>query len=211
VDTGSRVINPISNCAYPGHINRFSEELFWDGPVHDSVYAYGNTRRTLVASSKIYADSLGLEVRNLVLPNLYGPGEKRDPEQAHALGGLVGRMVLAKKNNDEKFVVWGSGLPIREWLFVEDAADLMVEASQSDQVFHLRNFGIGKGISIAELTELIAVYLEYNGDIVFDYSKPDGALEKIMVINDDSPKLSNKKYTELKIGIQKTIAWYRNS
>ena len=101
-ETGARVINPISNCAYPGHINRFSEELFWDGPVHDSVYAYGNTRRTLVASSKVYADSFGLEVSNLVFPNLYGPGEKRDPEQAHALGGLISRMLMAKKNNDEK-------------------------------------------------------------------------------------------------------------
>jgi len=207
-ESRSRLINPISNCAYPGNLNRFSENRFWDGAVHESVYAYAHTRRTLVASTKIYAEFYNLEVSNLIFPNIYGPGERRDPEIAHALGGLVHRMIQAKQKNDERFVVWGSGFPVREWLFIEDAAHILVEASLCADSYPLRNFGIGEGISIFELARLIALKLDYHGSIEFDPTKPDGAPEKIMEINENYPSLTNHKYVELSVGIEKTISWY---
>jgi len=204
----SRLINPISNCAYPSQLNRFSEDQFWDGPVHDSVYAYGHTRRTLVASSKIYSQEYNLEVSNVIFPNIYGPGESENPEKAHALGGLISRMIVAIKNDDKNFVVWGSGTPIREWLFIDDAAHILVEASQSKKVFPLRNFGVGKGVSIAELTRLIAKELKYEGNILFDATKPDGATEKVMVVNQNLPSLATKELESFTTGLRKTISWY---
>ena len=207
--SGAKLVNPISNCAYPGKLNRFSEDQFWDGPVHDSVYAYGETRRSLVSGTHLYMKMQGLKGSNLIFPNIYGPGDHLDAERAHALGGLISRMIEAKEANIASFEVWGTGNPIREWMYIYDASRILVDNALADTDYPLRNFGVGKGISIKDLTHLIANLLEFQGKISFNSSKPDGASEKIMVL--DSKYGNNEGTYELfESGLLKTIKWYQD-
>lgn len=208
---GFLLVNPISNCAYPGSLSEYSEEKFWYGAIHDSVLAYGTTRRNLVAGSQIYASQFNLKVANLCFPNLYGPGEDKNPEKAHALGGLCNRMVRAKRESSESFEVWGSGEPIREWLFVQDAARALVLSLGINKCLPLSNFGSGVGVSIGHLAYCIKEKIDYKGDIVFDTSKPDGAKEKRMIIGSGPKQLGWKPEVDLSGGLDRTLEWYQES
>lgn len=203
-----RLINPISNCAYPGEATIFRESDFWDGAVHSSVYSYAQTRRFLVAGSAIYQKNAGLDVLNIVFPNIYGPGDHLDPVRAHALGGIISRMVQAIQNGNKEFIVWGSGRPIREWMYISDAANALVNAIYADENEKILNLGIGKGISISELVYMVARHLDFHGQISFDESKPDGALEKIMEVGSGPEKLNWSSQVSFENGVKLTAEWY---
>lgn len=203
-----RLINPISNCAYPGSATILRQNEFWDGEVHDSVYSYGQTRRFLVAGSSIYQKSSGLDVINIVFPNIYGPGDHLDPVRAHALGGIISRMVKVIKNGEQEFSVWGTGRPIREWMYISDAANALVNAVDSNSSQKILNLGIGKGISISNLVNIVARNLDFQGQITFDEDKPDGALEKIMEIESGPEHLNWSPQIDFEEGVKLTTKWF---
>ena len=116
------LINPISNCAYPGDLSFYEEESFWNGKPHESVFDYALTRRLIVALGNSYYKEYGFSSTNVVLSNMYGPGDHFDEERSHALGALINKIYNAKKNNLNSIEIWGSGDPIREWLYVKDGA-----------------------------------------------------------------------------------------
>jgi GDP-L-fucose synthase len=203
-----RLINPISNCAYPGEATIFRESDFWDGAVHSSVYSYAQTRRFLVAGSAIYQKNTGLDALNIVFPNIYGPGDHLDPVRAHALGGIISRMVVAIQNGNKKFTVWGSGRPIREWMYISDAANALVNAIYANASEHILNLGIGKGISISDLVDIVARHLNFHGQISFDESKPDGAPEKIMEVESGPELLNWSPQVSFEHGVKLTAEWY---
>lgn len=178
---GIRLINPIANCAYPGALGVFREDDFWEGPLHSSVLGYGGARRFSVLASQAYRDQFAVDVVDIALPNLYGPGDHLDPVRAHALGGLVFRILSASIDGLREVSVWGSGRPVREWLFVEDAARALIGAAVAKSPPEFVNVGTGKGVSIANLAKMIAEEVGYRGALVFDASFPDGAAEKRMV------------------------------
>ena len=206
--TAVRLINPISNCAYPGEATIFRESEFWNGAVHDSVYSYAQTRRFLVAGSSIYQKNSGLDVLNIVFPNIYGPGDHLDPVKAHALGGIIARMIQNVKSGETEFKVWGTGRPIREWMYISDAATALVSAVYSDSSNEILNLGIGKGISIADLVDVVAKYIDFHGQITFDESKPDGAPEKIMEVTSGPEHLSWSPQVSFEDGVKLTTKWF---
>lgn len=206
--TKVRLINPISNCAYPGEATIFRENEFWDGPVHDSVYSYAHTRRFLVAGSSIYQKNSGLDVMNIVFPNIYGPGDHLDPVRAHALGGIISRMIEDIRNEEKVFRVWGTGKPIREWMYISDAANALVNAVHSNSSLEILNLGIGKGISIAKLVTVVANHLGFDGQISFDESKPDGASEKIMEVMFGPEHLNWSPQVNFEDGVKLTTKWF---
>ena len=106
-----RLVNPISNCAYPGAATLFKEEEFWDGPLHESVMVYGFVRKASWMGSWAYAQQYGLDVINIILSNMYGPEDHFEAERSHALGALIMKFVSAKKSNAPFVDVWGSGAP----------------------------------------------------------------------------------------------------
>ena len=207
-----RFINPISNCSYPARLTKdFKEVEWWDGPLHESVLAYGFVRKASWVQSWAYYKQYGFIAINLILPNMYGLGDHFDEKRSHALGALIMKFVEAKRKNHPQVVVWGTGKPIREWLYVDDGAEILIKSLEIEQTIEPINVGVGKGISILELAELIKEVVGYKGKLVLDTSKPDGAPYKTM----DNTKLQNifkwKPPTSLREGIEKTVEWYIKS
>jgi GDP-L-fucose synthase len=203
-----KFINPISNCTYPAHLVEFKEEEWWDGPLHESVLVYGFVRKASWVQSWAYYKQYGFITINLILPNMYGPSDYFDEVRSHALGALIMKFVEAKKKNLPSVTVWGTGNPIREWLYVDDGAEALVRALDIEPTIEPINIGVGKGISILELANLIKEIIGYEGEIVLDTSKPDGAPCKIMNVEKMMEIFKWAPETSLREGIKKTVEWY---
>lgn len=205
-----RMVNPISNCAYPGQASFFKEEEFWDGPLHESVLVYGMVRKMSLIGAKAYGRQYGLDTINLILSNMYGPEDHFEEERSHALGALIMKIVDAKRKGSPNVIVWGTGTPVREWLHVDDGARAMIKALDMETYEDIINIGVGKGISIKEMALLIKEIVDYEGELVFDETKPDGAPYKTVDGALGEKLLNWKPEIDLKEGIRDTIDWYLN-
>lgn len=203
-----RIVNPISNCAYPAKATLFKENEFWDGPLHESVFAYGFARKASWVGSWAYNKQYGTNWINLIFSNMYGPEDHFDEERSHALGALIMKMVKAKEENLPEVVIWGTGKPVREWLYVEDGAEAMIRAIEIESYSGIINIGRGKGIAIKDLAELIQKVVGYKGKLVLDISKPDGAPYKTVDGKLGEKLLNWKPQIDLKEGIKLTTDWY---
>lgn len=204
----SRLVNPISNCAYPGDATFFKEEEFWNGVLHESVMVYGLARKASWVGAWAYAKQYGLDVINLILSNMYGPEDHFEEERSHALGALIMKIVRAKQTRQVQVVVWGSGKPVREWLHVDDGAEAMIRALNVAPYVDPINIGIGKGISIWEMATLIKDLVGYDGELVLDTSKPDGAPYKTVDGSRGSHHFGWSPSRDFKQGVTETIQWY---
>lgn len=203
-----RIVNPISNCAYPGAASYFKEEQFWDGPLHESVMVYGFVRKASWVGSWAYSKQYGLDVINLILSNMYGPEDHFEEERSHALGALIMKIVRAKRENHSQVVVWGSGRPVREWLHVDDGANAMIRALNVASFTDPINIGIGKGISVIEMAQLIKEIVGYEGELVLDHTKPDGAPHKTVDGSKGAQHFGWVPQRDFKRGVTDTIDWY---
>jgi GDP-L-fucose synthase len=203
-----RLVNPISNCAYPGNATLFREGEFWNGPLHDSVTTYGMTRKISHIGALAYKKQYGLDTVNLILSNMYGPEDHFDEERSHALGALIKKIVEAKINSHDSVVIWGTGKPVREWLFVEDGAEAMIRSMNIPPYQNIINIGVSKGISINDMAQMICSIVGYKGKLVFDSSKEDGAPFKTVDGTLGKKLLKWQPQTDFANGIEKTIDWY---
>ncbi|PHR56635.1 MAG: GDP-L-fucose synthetase [Robiginitomaculum sp.] len=206
-----RIVNPISNCVYPARATLFKEEEIWDGPLHESVMVYGLLRKLSWAGAWAYNKQHGLETVNLILSNMYGPEDHFEEERSHALGALVMKFVEAKINNSPEVVIWGTGTPVREWLYVDDGAEAMVRGLTCTATNQPINVGVADGISILELAEKIKTAVGYKGKLVLDTSKPDGAAFKTVDGQKGKKLLKWTPEISLNKGIQETVDWYSNN
>jgi GDP-L-fucose synthase len=206
-----RIINPISNCSYPRDVKgSFTEKEWWNGELDQSVMVYGFIRKGSWVQSWAYYNQYGLETVNLVVPNMYGPDDHFDEVRSHALGALIMKIVNAKKKSIPEVVVWGTGEPVREWLYIDDCVEAMMRAIEVRHFAYPVNIGIGSGVSIKELAEMIQQEAGYEGRLVFDTTKPDGAPYKVMDITLCKDTFGWAPGTPLKEGITKTISWYND-
>ena len=203
-----QIINPISNCAYPGNLNIYEEKNFWNGKPHESVFDYALTRRLIVALGKSYYSQYKLSSCNLVLSNMYGKYDHFDEKRSHALGAILNKVYKAKINNEPTVNIWGTGSPIREWLYVQDGVKAMIKASKLTEGNYFFNVGVNKGISIKDLSMKIAKILDWNGEFIYDTSKPDGALEKRVDGSSSLKLLSWEPEIDLDQGLEETVEWY---
>ncbi|WP_334118236.1 NAD-dependent epimerase/dehydratase family protein [Limnobacter sp.] len=210
VNNVKRVVNPISNCAYPGKATLFKEDEFWDGPLHESVMVYGFARKASWVGSWAYAKQYGLDVINLILSNMYGPEDHFEEERSHALGALIMKIVRAKQTGQPQVVVWGSGTPVREWLHVDDGAEAMVRALSVAPCVDPINIGVGKGISILEMAILIKDLVGYEGELALDPSKPDGAPYKTVDGSRGAQHFDWSPQRDFKQGVAEAVQWYIN-
>jgi GDP-L-fucose synthase len=204
-----RIVNPISNCAYPGEATLFREDAFWDGPLHDSVMVYGFARKASWVGSWAYARQYGLDVLNLILSNMYGPEDHFEEERSHALGAMVMKFVEAQASGAPAVTIWGTGKPVREWLHVDDGAEAMIRGMDVPATAEPINIGVGKGISIAELAFLIREAVGYRGDVVFDVAKPDGAPFKTVDGSRGRALFGWQPSRDFRSGVEAAIDWYR--
>lgn len=205
------LINPISNCAYPGSATLFRESEFWDGRLHSSVEVYGMCRKMLVVASNAYNRQFGLNSVNLVLSNMYGPGDHFEEERSHAFGALIMKIVKAKRDQLEYVDIWGTGTPVREWLHVRDGAQALVRSLDLTDHHDLVNIGSGKGISIIDLASQIAKEIGYTGKLKIDPTREDGAPYKTVEGSAGAKLLDWSPKIDISDGIRDTVSWYLNN
>jgi GDP-L-fucose synthase len=205
-------INIMPSCTYPGNMDEYEEDKWWDGPMHSSVLVYGMPRKMAWGACFAYTEkNPGFKPIHIIFPNMYGPNDHFDIERSHALGALLSKIVDAKKQNKETVDIWGTGKPIREWLYVEDGAKGILKVVENIGKFdanEIINIGIEKGISIIDLASLIKEIVGWNGNFVLQTEKPDGAMKKILIVKKMKEKLQWEPSTKLEDGIKKTVNWY---
>lgn len=206
----TKIINPVSNCSYPGDANIQRESEWWRGPVHKSVWSFGNTRRMWVVIAECYASQYNIKTINFIFPNAYGPGDYTDPNKTHALNGMIIRMLKAKKNELPEFEIWGTGKPTREWIYVKDMVKMLTDAIkiEGNQVYPV-NVAQNKAYSIRETAEMIKELTGYGGRLVFNTTYQDGAPTKRLDDKLFRSKYPNFTFTDIYKGIKETINYYK--
>lgn len=204
-----RFINPISNCSYPDVVSKdFKEEEWWDGPLHQSVLVYGFAKKATWVQSYAYHNQYGMDFINFLVPNMYGPADHFNEVRSHALGALIMKIANAKENNSPEVIVWGTGKPIREWLFVDDCVEAFIRTLDCDPIVEPINLGQGVGISIYDMAVLIKQIVGYEGKLTLDPSKPDGAPYKVMNVEKMKKIFGWMPETQFEDGVRQTIKWY---
>lgn len=206
----AKVINPISNCSYPGDANIQTESEWWNGPVHKSVWSFANSRRMWVVVAECYAMQYDIKTINFLVPNAYGPGDYIDPNKTHALNGMIIRMLKAKKQALPEFEIWGTGKPTREWIYVRDLTRMLVDAVEmkKSQAYPI-NIAQNKAYSIRETAEIIKELIGYNGRLVFNTKYQDGAPIKKLDDRLFRSKYPNFIFTDIYKGVKETINYYQ--
>ena len=205
-----KVIQPFSNCSYPGDSSIQSEEMWLNGGVHNSVFSFGNSKRAMYYLSQCYYNQYGIRTVNLLLPNTYGPGDSCDPKKTHALNGMIIRMLKAKAAEDKEFVVWGTGSPVREWAYIDDFIEILLMSAGIDHMVYPVNIGQEKGYSIAESAKLIKKACGFKGDIVFDTNYADGDPVKILSKKKFEQMFEDFKFFDHEEGIKNTVLYYED-
>ena len=205
-----RYINILSNCIYPDGLDEYNEKDLWKGLPACYVMGYVFSKRNSVVQSIIYARQYGLKTVNLILPNIYGPGFNLDMMRSHVIGGLVEKFVEARDKNLPTVGVWGTGKPIRELLYIEDAAEAVVRALDIECTEEPINIGACKGIFIMDLANLIKDIVGYKGNIILDMDSPDGVFCKIMNVERMKKVFNWMPSMNFKEGIEKTVKWYED-
>jgi GDP-L-fucose synthase len=203
------IVNPIANCAYPGVMDVYEERKLWDGPIHPSVLSYGSTRRMMEVLSKCYFDQYGVRSINLIVPNMYGPYDSTNPNKTHALNALIIKFVKAVKYGYPEIEVWGTGKPIREWLYVKDFATVVDRVIRSREVnSEPVNLAQNDGKSVIELVEIIRELVGYKGEIVYNTRYQDGSPKKVMDDHYFQQRFPDFEFMDMKKGISETIDYY---
>jgi len=205
-----KFINVVAGCSYPGYleISEMNEEDYWSGELHESIFSYGFARKASVVYGLALKKQYNFNSIHLIMANMYGPGEHFNPKQSKALAGLIKKIYEAKKNQSSEVEVWGTGKPMRDWLYVKDGAEGILRAGAVYNGIDALNIATGVGISVRKLAETIKEIVGYTGNLKYNISKPDGALHKTFGIHKMKKELGWMPETSIEIGIRETVVWF---
>lgn len=203
------IVNALGNCSYPGDATVAKESEWLSGPVHETVLASGTEKRVRYVLAESFYKQRGVKSVNWLTANCYGIGAGTDTNKLHALNGIIVRLITAQKNGDKEFEIWGTGRPIREWVYIEDVAKMFVDSVEMAEQIYPVNFAQNKGYSIKEIAEMAARELNYPVKFVFNTSKPDGAPIKILDDTKFRAKFPDFRFTPIERGIKKTVEYYK--
>ena len=196
-------------CAYPKLSPvPFKEENLWNGYPEETNAPYGLAKKMLLVQSQAYRRQYEFNSIFLLPVNLYGPGDNFDLESSHVIPALIKKCFDAIQNREEKIVVWGDGTPTREFLYVEDAAEAILLASEKYNKTEPVNIGAGFEISIKDLVKLIARFTGFKGGIVWDTTKPNGQPRRCLDTTKAEKEFGFKAKTSFREGLKKTVEWY---
>ncbi len=200
-------------CGYPGYLEGdLKEEELWSGPLHDTVVHYGLTKKIMSVQGVAYKKQYGFNSIHLIPTNMYGPYDCYNPKRSHVVAALVRRFVEACLGNASEVTCWGTGKAIREFLYVEDAAEGIIRAAERyDNTDMALNLGTGRDTAIKELTDRVCEGTGYKGKINWDHTKADGTARKVLDVTLMKSALDWAPPTALKEGLCKTIEWYQNN
>lgn len=198
-------------CSYPKHTPvPFSEEDLFSGYPEETNAPYGIAKKALLTQSRAYREQWGLNSIYLLPVNLYGPRDDFDLETSHVIPAIIRKCIEAREAGDESITAWGTGDPTREFLYVKDAAEGILDATERYNSPDPVNLGSGKEISIQELVETIADETRFEGKIKWDTSKPDGQPRRKLDTSRAKERFSWEASTTLHEGLRKTVEWYEN-
>jgi len=199
-------------CAYPKFTSLpFKEENLWNGYPEETNAPYGLAKKMLLVQAQSYRQQYGFNAIFLLPVNLYGPGDNFDPASSHVIPALIRKIFEAKKMKKKTINVWGTGRATREFLFVEDAVEAILLASEFYNKAEPVNLGAGFEISIKELVDLICRLTKYDGQIVWDSTKPDGQPRRMLDTSKALKEFGFKAKTPFENGLRKTIEWYQKA
>lgn len=196
-------------CSYPKYTPvPFRENDLWNGYPEETNAPYGIAKKMLLVQSQAYRDQYGFNAVYMIPVNLYGPWDNFDPVSSHVIPALIKKMVRARENGEDCIKAWGTGAASREFIYVDDAARGIVLGAERLNDSEPVNLGVGQEITIRELTELIAGLIGFEGEILWDASKPDGQPRRSLDISRAREKLGFSAETNFETGLRETIAWY---
>jgi GDP-L-fucose synthase len=199
-------------CAYPKFAPvPFREEDLWNGYPEETNAPYGVAKKTLLVGATSYREQYGLDSVYLLPVNLYGPRDNFDLETSHVIPALIRKTVEAQKRGEPEIVLWGDGSPTREFLYVDDCAEGIWLAAQRYDGAEPVNLGTGEEISIRELAELVAELTGYEGEIVWDATRPNGQPRRKLDVSRAEELFGFRAHTTLREGLEPTIAWFRST
>ncbi|MCI0849983.1 MAG: GDP-L-fucose synthase [Chloroflexi bacterium] len=196
-------------CAYPKHTPvPFREDDLWDGYPEETNAPYGLAKKMLLVQGQAYRDQHGFNAIYLLLVNLYGPGDNMDPESGHVIPALIHKMFEAKRRGRDHVVLWGTGSASREFLYVQDAAEGIVLATERYDSPEPVNLGTGREITIRALAKTIARLSGFDGTIRWDSSKPDGQPRRMLDTARALEQFGFQATTDLEDGLRAMIDWH---
>jgi len=199
-------------CSYPKFTPvPFKEDDLWNGFPEETNSPYGIAKKILLVQQQAYRAQYGFDSIYLIPVNLYGPRDHFDPEDSHVIPALILKFSEAKRNNEGKVTVWGTGRVSREFLYVEDAAQAILDATERYNKPEPVNIGTSEEIMIKDLVDLIKDLVGYKGNIVWDSEKPDGQPKRKLDVSKAEQQFGFKSTINLEQGLQKTITWFNNN
>lgn len=198
-------------CAYPKFTPvPFKEENLWNGYPEETNAPYGLAKKMLLVQSQAYRQQYGFNSIFLLPVNLYGPGDNFDPTSSHVIPALIKKCVDAVEKGKNEIVCWGDGSPTREFLYVEDAAEGILLATERYNKSEPVNLGAGFEISVRNLAGLVARHTGFKGKILWDTTMPNGQPERRLDTSKAESEFGFKARTDFEGGLKKTIEWYTN-
>ena len=199
-------------CSYPKFTPvPFNEKDLWSGYPEETNAPYGLAKKMLLVQAQAYRQQYGFNAIHLLPVNLYGPGDNFNPENSHVVPALIKKFVDASENDDEIVEVWGSGQASREFLYVDDAADGIILATERYDKEDPVNIGSQMEIKINDLSNKISKLTGFNGKIIFDKTKPDGQPRRKLDTTKAKKEFNFSSKTNFDVGLKKTIEWYKSN
>ncbi|MFA5879716.1 MAG: GDP-L-fucose synthase [Candidatus Margulisiibacteriota bacterium] len=196
-------------CAYPKYTpTPFKEDDLWSGYPEETNAPYGLAKKILLVQAQAYRQQYGFNAIYLLPVNLYGPGDNFKPESSHVIPALIRKIAEAKKQNSPYIEVWGSGQATREFIYVTDAAKAIVMATQNYDKSAPVNIGTGQDISIKALVKKICELMDYQGEIKWNTTKPDGQPKRLLDTTKSQKEFGFTAQTDFTTGLKNTIDWY---
>jgi GDP-L-fucose synthase len=205
-----KLVAACSVCGYPKFAPvPFSEDGIWDGYPEESNAPYGLAKRMLIVLSDAYRRQYGFNSCVPVIANLYGPFDNFDLEDSHVIAAMIRKFVDAADAGDREVVLWGTGKPSREFLYVDDAARALILMAERYDSSEPVNIGTGRETTIRELAETVASATGFEGEIVWDSSRPDGQPRRALDVSRARERFGFEAEVTLADGLRETVAFYR--
>lgn len=199
-------------CAYPKFTPLpFREEDLWNGYPEETNAPYGLAKKMLLVQAQAYRNQYGMNAIYLLPVNLYGPRDNFNLETSHVIPALIRKFLEAQERGDQQVIVWGDGSPTREFLYVEDAAEGILLAAERYNGSEPVNLGSSKEISIKDLAELIARLTGFEGELIWDTSKPNGQPRRALDTRRAEKNFGFKAKMPFEEGLRRTVTWYREN
>jgi GDP-L-fucose synthase len=204
-----KLVNIVTSCAYTDTGADYLEPSdFLKGQPHPTVACHGYAKRNSFLAAKFFRDQYDVESITVCPNTIYGENDRLDPGRTKVLTALIKKFVDAKKSNDPVVTCWGTGAPEREFIYVEDAAKLIIKAMENWYGEEILNLSSGQTKTIKDLSELVASIVGYQGSIEWDTTKADGQMKKSLNIDEMKKAFPDFAFTPLEDGIRKTADWY---